>query len=51
MQIFREIPFIKPKTEKWLKTMKNERKRLVLVEFLQLVRCLEDSVRLNLFVF
>ena len=33
--------------------MKNERKKtsLVLVEFLQLVWCLEDSVRVNLFVF
>ena len=35
MQIFRDIPFIKPQndiltTDKWLKTMKNERKRLIL---------------------
>ena len=54
MHIFGEIPFIKPQndtktTDKRLKTMKNERKRLIfffflsfLVEFLQLVRCLED---------
>ena len=46
MQIFREIPFVKPQndtsaTDKWLKTMKNERERktyLVLVEFLSLVQ-------------
>ena len=35
MQIFREIPFIMPQndtqtTDKWSKTMKNERKRLIL---------------------
>ena len=48
MQILGEIPFIKPQndtqtTEKRFKTMQNERKRhLVLDEFLQLVRCLED---------
>ena len=48
LQIFREIPFIKPRnytstTDKQLKTMINERKTyLVLFEFLQLVQCLED---------
>ena len=76
MQMFGEIPFIKPQNDIWttdkrLKTMKNEKKRkkgggggeggekggkkgrkkekkkvyLVLVEFLQLVRSLEDWTR------
>ena len=41
MQIFGEISFIKPQNDTWttdkrLKTMKNEREKLVLVEFLSL---------------
>ena len=49
MQIFGEIPFVKPQnyaytTDKWLKMMKNEREKtyIVLVEFLSLVQRLED---------
>ena len=51
MQIFGEIRFIKPQndtltTDKRSKMTKNDNKTyLVLVEFLQLVQCLEDHAK------